>query len=151
MALQDAKAFIEEIEGDLRLAQEVRAEIKGFEGTTAEAYVASGERRGHRFSAEELGVALKALKDDAEARELDSAELEAVAGGEVYWPKDDRCSDTFSTSPTENCWSDDRCRNVINYYRHNVSCSFTYEEGEICVVADFCQQLFESPMYYGEQ
>ena len=141
MALQDAKAFIEEIEGDRRLAQEVRAEIKGFEGTTAEAYVASGERRGHRFSAEELGVALKALKDDAEARELDSAELEAVAGGEVYWPKDDRCSDTFSTSPTENCWSDDRCRNIINFYTHHPACAVTLEEDEFCFVAEYCMQV----------
>ena len=151
MALQDAKAFVEALEGDRRLAEEVRAELKELGGSMMEAYVAAGERRGHHFSAEELGAALEALRDAAEGAELDSAELEAVAGGEVYWPKDDRCSDTFSTSPTENCWSDDRCRNVINYYRHNVSCSFTYEEGEICVVADFCQQLFESPMYYGEQ
>ena len=148
MALQDAKAFIEEIEGDLRLAQEVRAEIKGFEGTTAEAYVASGERRGHRFSAEELGVALKALKDDAEARELDSAELEAVAGGEVYWPKDDRCSDTFSTSPTENCWSDDRCRNMINFYIHNPACAVTFEDGEFCWIGDFCGSVVETPIPY---
>ena len=141
MALQDAKAFIEAIESEQRLAEEVRAEIKNFEGTTMEAYVAAGENRNLRFSAEELGVALKSLKDDAEARELDSAELEAVAGGEVYWPKDPRCSDTFSTSPTENCWMDDRCRNIINYYTHQPACAVTLEDGEFCFVAEYCAQV----------
>lgn len=153
MALQDARAFVEALEGDRRLAEEVRAEIIGSEGSMMEAYVAAGERRGHHFSAEELGDALGALRDVAESAELDKVELEEVAGGEMYWPKDDRCSDTFSTSPTENCWHDDRCRNIVNFYNDKESCTATYEEGELCWLTDYCSAvIYESSCsnhYYG--
>ena len=126
MSQQEAKRFLEALEADQKLMEEVRAKAADSQ-STAEFYAAAAKDLGFDFDALELEAELKARQDALmDGVELDDTELEQVAGGNGEW-----------------CWWDNLCMKAIRYQKEHPNCRSTYMKGELfhCQVLDYCSRL----------
>ena len=128
MAAGDAKKFVEALEADQKLMEQIRAKAAEV-GSAIEAYVAAAKEAGYEITAEELEAVLKARQKAGiaavDGAELNDAELDQVAGGGGW------------------CWTSDKCMKIINYEKKYSNCQVTYNPSEIlnCEVLDYCYAL----------
>ena len=131
MAKEDALRFLEQTKTDQELVEKVRAALVG---GNAPSFAAAAADLGFSFTDEEFQEASAELRqaelDQLEGVELDDAELEQVAGGGDNY----NCSDTYREG--ENCWADDQCDRILNYYKGLDACDYTYDPRESCYNLD---------------
>lgn len=147
MAQAEAKHFIEALEANRKLMEEIRAKVLEAGKPAADAYVEVAKEQGFEFTVEELAAELAAKQasdaDALAAAKLDDAELEQVTGGGDYdHVGPERCRDTYMDG--EDCSFTDKCLTLVNIYRHKDNCGYTFIPGENCNVLDECNSVVSS-------
>ena len=129
MAKEDALRFLEQTKTDQELVEKVRAALVG---GNAPSFAAAAADFGFSFTDEEFQEASAELRqaalDQLDGVELDDAELEQVAGGAG---NNYACESTFVDG--ENCWADDQCDRILNYYKFRSDCEYTLNVQENCI------------------
>lgn len=131
MSKAEALRFLQQAKDDDELVEKVRAAVVGGGDSERVSLPLVATDFGYDFSDEELKEASKDLLErelsEAEGMEIDDEELAQVAGGVG---KHYECASTYSDG--ENCWTDDQCDRVLNYYKGLHPCKYTYNPRESC-------------------
>lgn len=135
MSKAEALRFLQQAKTDDELVEKVRAAVVGGSDSEQVAISLVAADFGYDFSDEELKEASEDLLErelsEAEDMEIDGEELAQVTGGVG---KHYQCASTYSDG--ENCWSDDQCDRVLNYYKAMHPCKYTYNPKESCCILE---------------
>ncbi len=123
--METLKKFMEALRTDPRAEELVKGKEKPESLEDAvRLYAEAAAALGFALTEEDISEGLKVLEEEQKAKteqakeavkELDTADLEKVAGG-IYVNTD--CEDTFKQE--ENCWFNDGCDQVLNKYNNYI-------------------------------
>ena len=148
MSKENAKRFLDELDQNEK-ALEMLKEMKDADSEEDIRLLASAAREtGYDTTEEEIREILENAKatviqesDEAaeQFKKLSREDVDAVAGGKKHDP---RCKDTFKSG--ENCWWNDQCHKVVNYYI-TVCYVNEVETDRVCDSGAYCDKIMKSP------